>query len=207
MVRTETNFARVVMTTLSDVMDGDRGKRAQKEWKAQSRGRPDVSFMGMQPVTEWKTLTKNPLMFFSPSYPLGCSTMAKRLDAVACKTSLLQPNADKINLVHTEMLDATSRFVLNIEVYSYFLHKRETVKCPVCGKPCKGDFMDRPFTVEMPPCPILPGTWSLSVPLLTSEEMKEDLLAPVPKFEMTYKVAIHHFTGVKLAEAEALIDA
>lgn len=207
-VRTETDFAKVVMTTLSDVMDGERGKRAQKEWKAQAYGRPDVSFMGMQPVTEWKAVTKNPLSFVSPSYPSGCFTMAKRADTLACKSNLQRGSGvDKINLVHGDMLDATAKFVLSIEVYSFFLHKKETIQCAVCGKVCKGNFMDRPFSVQMPPCPILPGTWSLSIPLLSASEMKQDLLAPVPKFEMTYKVAIQHFTGIKLVEAEALLDA
>uniref|UniRef100_A0A7S2DWR5 Secreted protein n=1 Tax=Alexandrium andersonii TaxID=327968 RepID=A0A7S2DWR5_9DINO len=198
------DFLRVVQESLSSVMDTPEIINAQEAEKAKNPNAKPFPSMKTDPKMFFKMRSKESRAGVFLDFPAGCQT---GLDMqTACKVNLThQLGHGKVNFVHAEGFDANSTVHFEFGVNSAWNHVASTANCRACGQKCTGTFLGRTWSVDLPDCPVKPGTWSFSFPFLSRDETES--LPAIPTFQLSYKFDIKRPTGKSALNFEGSMDA
>eukprot|EP00413_Alexandrium_margalefii_P010784 CAMPEP_0204528466 /NCGR_PEP_ID=MMETSP0661-20131031/9538_1 /ASSEMBLY_ACC=CAM_ASM_000606 /TAXON_ID=109239 /ORGANISM="Alexandrium margalefi, Strain AMGDE01CS-322" /LENGTH=242 /DNA_ID=CAMNT_0051534447 /DNA_START=86 /DNA_END=814 /DNA_ORIENTATION=+ len=202
---TETDFVRVAQEALSNIMDTSSVINNAEMMKARNPESSGITHMGPEPYMVWKVVDKEPKTGLFLDYPHGCM-QGKSHAKTACRQNLLDGSAPgKVNIVHSMPFTSNATLSMLFKVDSFFVHQKSHVHCKACGAPCQGTFMGRKWNAEMPECPIQAGTWSLTLPFLSVEEMSA--MPQVPSFTLGTRVEVQRGDGTTSVAFEGVMQA
>uniref|UniRef100_A0A7S4QCR8 Uncharacterized protein n=1 Tax=Alexandrium monilatum TaxID=311494 RepID=A0A7S4QCR8_9DINO len=184
-VATDMSFVKAIDHALMSKYREPSGLRRQEAGMVRKKNKLSVRWNFLQ--TEFGTKQ-------TAAFRHKCRTVAGGKQA--CDTDFDSANeASRVNIALAHGLTGLSTVTFAVQVRTGLLFQSTTIRCAVCGVPCKGSFMGREFSMQMPSCPIPDGTWVLTLPV---PEVSQT--AYVPNFEMQLRGTVVRETGGVVAD-------
>eukprot|EP00408_Alexandrium_pacificum_P023890 CAMPEP_0171192410 /NCGR_PEP_ID=MMETSP0790-20130122/19856_1 /TAXON_ID=2925 /ORGANISM="Alexandrium catenella, Strain OF101" /LENGTH=243 /DNA_ID=CAMNT_0011657569 /DNA_START=62 /DNA_END=793 /DNA_ORIENTATION=+ len=198
------DFMRIVGESLGAIMDDPAVLANMEAQHKKDPSAPAMPTMEMSPAIRYKIRHKEPQTGVFLHYPKPCTTGENW--ETTCQTHLAKPGQQgTIHIVHALPYEANTSFAFSFNVKSGWVKQGSVAKCAACGGTCKGNFLGRTWTVDLPECPIPAGTFSLNFPFLLQKEM--DILPPIPKNKLEFQLNIVRADGTTSVSFDGNMDA